>query len=127
MALQEISDNSIQQILAFRTRFEVQTGVAAANVAAPAQQEVHKLLADFVATLDVHGFTQVFDTQAFLETVGTDNANSAAFLATVDADTLRKLITAHIRMERFVRGHLQSLVANGYFLSFFNRLQALNA
>jgi hypothetical protein len=124
MALQEISDNSIQQILAFRPRFVVHAGAAAANNAV-ALQEVHRLLADFISTLDSHGFTQQFDWQAFVESLN-DDIDSTQLLNTADADTIRKIITAHIRMNRFVRGHLESLVLRGYFNSFFNRLEVLN-
>src|ERR1700719_4708719 len=98
MAIQGISDNSVQAILAFRSRFELHTNFAADLTVV---QEVQKLLMDFVAALDQHGFTEVFDWNAWVASLN-GAIDDPALLATADIDTLKKLITAHIRMNRFV-------------------------
>ncbi len=123
MAIQGFSDNDIQALLAFRPRFELHTNFAATL---PVQQEVQRLLIDFTAAVEEHGFTEVFDWNAWLASLNGD-IDDPALLAAADIETLKKIITAHLRTNRFVRGHLESLVQSGYFLAFLDRLQVLNA
>ncbi|MES2002880.1 MAG: DUF6508 domain-containing protein [Bacteroidota bacterium] len=124
MALQGISDNSLQVILAFRSRFALHTNFAANQL--PVVQEVQNLQNDFTNALDQHGFTQVFDWNEWAAGL-LANINDPVLLASADFDTLCKIVTAHIRTDRFVRGHLQNLISTGYFILFLNRLEVLNA
>ncbi|MFE7190326.1 DUF6508 domain-containing protein [Kitasatospora sp. NPDC057541] len=48
-----------------------------------------------------------------------------AFIASADADTLRRIATAHLRIDRFVGGHLEQIEADGTLGTVVNRLQAL--
>lgn len=124
MALQGISDNSIQVILSFRPRFILHTNFVDDL---PTRVDVQGLVIDFVSTLKLHGFLpEPFDWQQWLESSGLTLNDPANFVA-ADLETLQKLILAHIRTDRFVRGHLESLVASGYFVAFLNRLELLNA
>lgn len=46
-------------------------------------------------------------------------------LATADFATLRKLLTTHIRAERFTSGHLATLLDNGHLLAILRRLREI--
>lgn len=48
-------------------------------------------------------------------------------LIVADILTLQKLLTTHIRKERFCSGHLAAMIKNGHFLAIFHRLQAIHA
>ncbi|MDZ7956457.1 MAG: O-acetyl-ADP-ribose deacetylase [Aulosira sp. DedQUE10] len=48
-------------------------------------------------------------------------------LILADISTLQKLLTTHIRKERFCSGHLAAMIENGHFLAIFHRLQAIHA
>lgn len=122
MAIQGFSDNDVNAILGFRPRFEQHTNFAAAL---PVLQAVQQLTIDFAGALEQHGFIEVFDWNTWLASLGRP-IEDPSLLATADVDTLRKVITTHIRMERFVRGHLESLIRTGYFSAFLDRLQVLN-
>lgn len=88
---------------------------------------------EFLAQLDVTGFNLVFDYQQWINEMQSDiNARSVGdfltdvhYLQNADLDTLRKLITTHIRTDRFVRGHLTSLFNSGYMTLFLSRLSEL--
>lgn len=78
-----------------------------------------------ITIMDVTGFVELFDHTAWSEALGWDKVMSPETLATADFETLRKLITTHIRTDRFVHGHWDSLLASGYIAKFLARLQAL--
>ena len=48
-----------------------------------------------------------------------------ALLATADLETVCKLLTAHARSDRFVEGHLESMVVTGHLASILRRLREL--
>ena len=48
-------------------------------------------------------------------------------LADADLLTLRKLLTAHIRSDRFVEGHFGAVVESGHIAAILRRLQQLRA
>lgn len=83
--------------------------------------DLHNLLGNFVRS----GFIEMFDWQAWLETIGNEHLKSIEYLEKSDLETLRKLMTAHLRIERFAAGHLQGLFASGYMHAFILRLEAL--
>lgn len=122
MAIQGFSDNDVEAILAFRPRFEQHINFTATL---PVLQAVQQLTIDFAAALQERGFIELFDWDTFLASLGRP-PEDPTLLATADIETLKKIVTAHIRIERFVRGHLQALIAAGYFTAFLDRLQVLN-
>lgn len=46
-------------------------------------------------------------------------------LASVDLDTLRKLLTVHVRKDRFCEGHLAAVIRDGHVLAILKRLADL--
>ncbi|GAB7530818.1 hypothetical protein PS3A_32290 [Pseudomonas sp. 3A(2025)] len=48
-------------------------------------------------------------------------------LLTADASQLRKLLIAHLRLDRFLNGHLRKLLQSGYLGQLLARLKALRA
>lgn len=53
-------------------------------------------------------------------------ANRAPLL-TADASELRKLLIAHLRLDRFLNGHLRKLLQSGYLDQLLARLNVLRA
>ncbi|NII29209.1 hypothetical protein HB364_29285 [Pseudoflavitalea sp. X16] len=78
-----------------------------------------------ITIFDITGFFEAFDYIAWTETQGWDKVISPDTLATADFDTLRKLISTHIRTDRFVGGHWDKLLTSGYIAKFLGRLQDL--
>jgi Family of unknown function (DUF6508) len=48
-----------------------------------------------------------------------------ALLAQADLLTLRKLLTAHVRQDRFIEGHLAQMLENGHISAILRRLREL--
>lgn len=48
-------------------------------------------------------------------------------VASADTETITRLLTAHIRGDRFVEGHLAAMVANGHLLAIVRRLAVIRA
>ena len=51
--------------------------------------------------------------------------NDEKLLEVADLETLRKLLTTHVRKERFCEGHLNSMFACGHITAILQRLQQL--
>lgn len=56
---------------------------------------------------------------------GTPDPANHAPLLTADASQLRKLLIAHLRLDRFLNGHLRKLLQSGYLGQLLARLKAL--
>ena len=67
-----------------------------------------------LAVMHETNFTAPFDWEAWLAELPQDALNDPAYLDTADLETLRRLVTAHVRIDRFVGGHLDAVLANGY-------------
>ncbi|WP_340200807.1 DUF6508 domain-containing protein [Ascidiimonas sp. W6] len=83
----------------------------------------HPDLHPFLGMLEHSGFTEVFDWGTWIESIGVDNLNSTDYLEKANLETLRKLMSAHLRMERFYAGHIQKLFTSNYMNKFFQRLE----
>ena len=84
--------------------------------------EADKRILQLLSLLLKNNFTFPFDYPAWLSEMGIklDNIDD---LDSYDLETLRKVMTANVRMDRFVEGHLYHLVSSGYFSAFFNALK----
>ncbi len=51
--------------------------------------------------------------------------DDAGAIATIDVDTARRLITAHLRADRFNEGHLASVIESGHIAAILRRLAAI--
>jgi O-acetyl-ADP-ribose deacetylase len=52
--------------------------------------------------------------------------NNFDLLANADLDTIRKLLTLHIRKERFYSGHLANMIKSGHILNILRRLKEIS-
>jgi hypothetical protein len=69
---------------------------------------------ELLAVMHETNFTEPFDWSDWIATFGAEKLNDPALLDTADLDTLRRLVTAHVRMDRFSGGHLDTILASGY-------------
>lgn len=83
----------------------------------------HPGLHALLGAMEVSGFIETFDWMTWVESIGADNLNSISYLKTADLETYRKLMSAHIRLERFSAGHIQKLFTSGYMHAFFEGLE----
>ena len=77
----------------------------------------------FLTALDVTGFVAAFDYGSWMSDL--KDMNDPALIEQADLDFLRKLVTAHIRLGRYLGGHLEELLQNGYFVRVLERLKEL--
>ncbi len=76
-----------------------------------------------ISTFDLAGFPIIgFDYDTWIKEFGLD-INDVDILDQLDLDTMQKIMTSHIRINRFVRGHLQHLITTGYMAKFVQSLQ----
>lgn len=78
----------------------------------------------FVKALHTNGWVVPFDWISWKDTAA-QLVNSPALLASADEGTLRKLITTHIRQDRFCEGHLAAMFENGHFVQILQRLKKI--
>lgn len=78
-----------------------------------------------ITILDTTGFITPFDYNTWAEALGWDKVMSIETLRHADFETLQKLITTHVRTNRFVEGHWDDLLLRGYLTEFMKRLQVL--
>ena len=119
MALPEISSNDIDQVLEFAT--------PVTRLAAQAEPVAgHPDLQIFLEAMDALDFTAVFDWQAEFQD-RMDELESEAAIDQADLETLRMIMTAHVRIDRMTLGHLDKLISSGYWNRCIDRLRQLRA
>jgi len=78
----------------------------------------------FLHVLYKQGFVLSFDWQA--EFAGREKyLGDEAVLKAMNLEDLRKVLTAHVRMDRFCEGHLDSIAESGYLEQLVERLKVL--
>jgi len=82
-----------------------------------------RVVDDFVQALYDHGFIQNFDWPGWDEAQG--YVERSERLATADLETCIKLLTTHVRKERFCEGHLAEMIISGHLLAVLRRLEEL--
>lgn len=87
-----------------------------------------RFIPELAAVIQTTGFSAPFDWIAWLkERGGEDWALARETIANADLGRLRRLLTAHLRINRFVDGHLDSLIESGYFERVRERLEEILA
>jgi hypothetical protein len=71
-----------------------------------------------------HGMTLVFDWPDWQDEAARYTDDPAA-LATADLEVLRKLLTVHVRKDRFREGHFAGAVAAGHIPAILRRLREI--
>ena len=79
---------------------------------------------DFLQTLDEQQIVFPFDWPRWQEEAGRYVSDPGA-LEMADLLTLRKLLTTHVRTERFVEGHLANMLESGHITAILRRLQII--
>jgi hypothetical protein len=82
----------------------------------------HSEVTDFIQTLYEQGFVIYLDWTSWREHAERYQSDSAS-LAEADLLTLRKLLTVHVRADRFVEGHLAGVFASGHIAAILRRLE----
>ena len=78
----------------------------------------------FVEALYEHGWVVPFDWPAWREEAER-YVGSPESVAGADLDTIRRLLTTHVRQDRFCDGHLAEMIRNGHVAVVLRRLQEL--
>lgn len=96
------------------------------NVAAASAQMVEPTIQAMLATMQQTEFMAPFDWQT--EFKGRDaDLNDIGYVMQADLETLRKLMTTHVRIDRLSDGeHLNRLIASGYWGACLARMHELS-
>ena len=123
------SKANIEAILAFLPVLEAK-GFAFGEIVAQPGQLGHTRMAQevdgLVQALYDNGWVEPFDWSKFQdEAIG--YFENPSRLETVDVDTVRKLLTLHVRKDRFCDGHLLEMLEKGHIQAILRRLAQLTA
>ena len=78
---------------------------------------------ELVQALYDHGFVQNFDWPSWDEAQA--YVKQPELVAEANLETCVKLLTTHVRTEKFCDGHLAEMIASGHILAVLNRLDEL--
>lgn len=119
MGITNFPEENIDEILTYLPKLQTKS----LNSEGPSVSQAAGMLLAF----DRLGFTRPgFDYNSWLQSHSEGFATDKTAVSSADFDTLRNLITAHLRIDRFVGGHLDSLLAKGYFNQVLERIQTLH-
>ena len=121
--MKPITQEQVQQVL---DSYAALSNDAKADIAHEAYPSAHPDLHPFLGSLESTGFIEPFDWQAWVDAIGEEKVSDTNYVASADLNAIRKLMTAHLRLERFNAGHIQELFTSGYMDSVATRLQNLN-
>jgi hypothetical protein len=120
-----VTNQQIDAILSFLDRFTEKRFTARTWHAPPCEMpwfifcdsvsEFYQLLYDNNWIDSTFAWT---DWEEGLEYIGNPNKVQSA-----DTETIRKLLTAHVRNDRFCTGHLADMFANGHIVALLRRLK----
>jgi hypothetical protein len=129
----EITGESVERVLSFLPLFESEDQGPLYTVTPPQEQDgvMYMLyityspeVERFVGTLYSAGFVVPFDWGGWQDEAWRF-VNDPDLLKDADLDTLRKLLTLHVRKDRFVEGHLSEMIDLGHIRAVLHRLKAL--
>lgn len=125
--LPEIGPQQLDAILAFLPIFE-RPGYVFGEWRSPEGQVPHYSTSsdvnDFAGALYKQRMVFVFDWVSWQEEAERYHSDPGA-LETADLLTLSKLLTTHVRRDRFVEGHLGSMMECGHIAAILRRLKAI--
>jgi len=90
------------------------------------EDKKHAVLSDFITVICATDFVAPFD---WMTEFPKDDPrwDDVHLLKEADAATVRKLLIAHLRLDRFSDGHLQRIMTSGYLEAALSRLRTLFA
>jgi hypothetical protein len=86
--------------------------------------EYHSAVYEFMQSCYENGIVLSFDWGAWSHEVRRYMSDHL-FVASANLETCMKLITAHLRAERFCDGHLQGVLRSGHIIAILRRLKQL--
>jgi hypothetical protein len=122
-----LSPEQIDAVLSFLPIFEREDFVPSKVAAPPGQFPYHvfdEQLTQFHQTLYASGFVVSFDWPEWQDTAR-GYLEQPERLQTADLLVLRKLLTLHVRKERFCEGHLSIMIQCGHIPAILRRLKEL--
>jgi hypothetical protein len=117
MALPNINREAVAKVLNLTPHVNTLSAVAGAV-------EAHPDLQAAIDTMNETGFISPFDWNAEFGDRLDDLADDQV-LRSADLETLRKIFTAHVRLNRFRQGYLDEMVKQGKWSAMLARLQWL--
>lgn len=129
----EITRESVERVLSFLPLFESADQGPLYTVTPPQEHDgvMHMLrityspdVERFIGTLSAAGFVAPFDWGAWQDEAWRF-VNDPDLLNGANLDTLRKLLTLHVRKDRFVEGHISEMIDLGHIRAILHRLKAL--
>lgn len=79
---------------------------------------------DFIETLHDESFIGMYDLSTWQDEA-VKYYEDPALLDMADLETIRKLLTLHVRKDRFCGGHLADMIECGHILAILRRLKAI--
>lgn len=130
-AVKPVSLEQIQAVVKFLPTFEsIKPGDFSSSVRLPGQEDVaygighvefHPAVYKFIEACYENGFVQPYDWPAWA-TQAQRYMHNPKLVASAELVTCIKLLTAHIRCERFCDGHLHSVFESGHLTAVLRRL-----
>lgn len=87
--------------------------------------QLHPAVLDFIRALSGNGFIQPFDWMNWRE--GEQLVDNPALLRRANLQILRKLLTAHVRADRFTEGHLAGTFESGHMTLILKRMAEIHS
>ena len=117
-------DAILKYLLYFKDKSNIFYTIEKSNFCDPFKysSKVHQ----FTDILQENNFTIVFDYPVW-QSEAVKYIRNPKLLESVDLLTLRKLLTLHIRKERFCSGHLAAVIGIGQLVKILERLKALKS
>lgn len=86
--------------------------------------EYDQQVLDFIRACGVNGWLEPFDWMVWLPEAQYLHDHPEV-LETASVETLRKLLTLHIRRDRFFEGHLANMIHDGHIAAILRRMAAI--
>lgn len=126
--MEKLSDGVLEELLSYRDAVLNVTKSADLNSNDGANIMDDRTFIGFLDALNYTGFVESFDYLSWSQERNAQIASIkevAAEVKNADLEELRKLVTMHIRIERFSEGHIQKLYEEGFFHRLFEKLDEL--
>lgn len=127
--LNDITEEDIDAVLAFIPLFEsgnIELYKIDTETSFLDPYQYSKGVNSFINTLYQESFVSSFDWTAWQDEA-TRLVNNPKLLHLADLFTLQKLLTTHVRKERFCSGHLAAMINDGHILAILKRLEVIRA
>ena len=130
LTVPKITNQQIDAILPFLDRFEV-AGFSSGTWNSPPGQmpwfSLHEAVSEFQQALYDDGWIVSSFKWPDWQEAAQEVVASPEKLESVDTKTIQKLLTTHVRKERFCEGHLATMFENGHIVALLKRLKTIRA